>query len=224
MAKNIKKASANDKVLYYYYKAVEYFQNNSKSVYIALTAVVVIAAGIFFYLNNLKAANEEALLELSKVQPVYDSQEYLQAINGDTLGTTRGLLFIVNEYGSTESGNTAKLLLGNSYFALMDFDNAFKYYDSYSGSNLIYKAAAYAGIGAVYEARSQHIDAAKQFEKAANISDDLAVNDEYIYYAARNYMNAKDKDGYMKMLAKLKKDYPKSTYIALTERYKNLFL
>ena len=224
MAKHIKKASTNDKVLFYYYKAVEYFQKNTKSVYIALTAVVIIAAGIFIYLNNLKAANEEATLELTKVQPVYDAQDFLQAINGDTLGLTRGLLFIVNEYGSTESGNTAKLLLGNSYYALMDFDNAYKYYDSYSGSNQIYKAASLAGIAAVYEARSQHLDAAKQFEKASRVSKDLAVNDEYLYYAARNYSNAKDKDGYMKMLSTLKTDYPKSTFIAQAERYKNLFL
>ena len=224
MAKNIKKTSTDDKVLFYYYKAVEYFQNNSKTVYIALTVIVLIAAGIFFYINNKKAAEEEANMELVKVQRLYDQQKYDQAINGDSAGTTRGLLYIVNEYGSTESGNTAKLLLGNSYFALLDFDNALKYYDSYSGSNLIYKATSLAGVAAVYEAKLQYLEAAQQFAKAAGINPDIALNDQFLYYAARNYSKVNDKDGYMKVLEKLRKDYPKSTYIALTEKFEGLFL
>lgn len=106
----------------------------------------------------------------------------------------------------------------------MDFDNALKYYDSYSGSNLIYKATSLAGVAAVYEAKLQYLEAAQQFEKAAGINPDIALNDQFLYYAARNYSKVNDKDGYMKVLEKLRKDYPKSTYIALTEKFEGLFL
>jgi hypothetical protein len=37
---------------------------------------------VFFYLNNKKQNNETAALHLSRVIPVYDSGNYLEAIEG----------------------------------------------------------------------------------------------------------------------------------------------
>ena len=92
------------------------------------------------------------------------------AINGDSLGLSKGLAYIVNEYGSTESGQTAKIMLANCYYNLRDFENADKYYKAYSGNSEMFKAAALSGIAAVCETKGDWMNAAKNYEKASKVS------------------------------------------------------
>lgn len=209
----------DDKILELYYKALQYFNENRKRVYTVLTIIVLLGAAAFIYIKGRQEKSENAMMELSMVEQVYNSGSYQQAINGDSLGMTKGLLYIVNEYGSTESGESAKILLGNSYYYLRDFGNAERYYNDYSGSDLILKAASIAGIAAVKGAQGNYIEAAKQYEEAANVSDEIAINDEYLFSAARNYSMANDKENFERVSTLLKNEYPQSTYIMQLPRY-----
>lgn len=208
-----------DKIMDYYYRFIEYYKENKNKVWTIVTIIVVIGAVVFLYFKNLSEKQETATLELSKVKPIYLSGAYDQAINGDTLGISQGLLYIVNEYGSTESGETAKILLANSYYYLRNYDMAEKYYSDYDGSNEIYQVTSIAGVGAVLEARGDFRGAAEEFEKAANFSKTIANNDEYLYYAIRNYFIAKDNENLKRVVDELKKEYPKSKYIQQAGRY-----
>ncbi len=214
-----KTQSQDEKLIELYYKGVEYFQNNTKQVYIALTIVVAIIAGIVFYTMSQKEKRENASIELTKVQDVYSMGAYQQAINGDSLGYSKGLLYIVNEYGSTESGEIAKIMLANSYYYLMDYSNAERYFNDYSGSDVILKAASIAGIAAIREAQGNFVEAAQKYEEAAGVSEDVAVNDEYLYAAARNYSLANNVEEYKRVSGLLKSEYPQSSYIFKLQRY-----
>ena len=214
-----KTQSQDEKLIELYYKGVEYFQNNTKQVYTVLTIVVVIIAGIVFYTMSQKEKKQNAMIELTKVQDVYSSGAYQQAINGDSLGYSKGLLYIVNEYGSTESGEVAKIMLANSYYYLNDYGNAERYYNDYSGSDVILKAASIAGIAAVKEAQGNFVEAAQKYEEAAGVSEEVAVNDEYLYAAARNYSLANNVNEYKRVSGMLKSEYPQSTYIFKLQRY-----
>jgi len=153
------------------------------------------------------------------VKQIYAADMYQMAITGDSLGMSKGLVYIVNEYGSTESGQTAKLMLANSYFNLRDFENANKYYNDYSGKNEMFKAASFAGLGAVCETKGDWVNAAKYFEKAAKVSKNVTNNDEYMFYAIRSYFNANDKDNLKKSVKAFKTDFPKSKFINMLARY-----
>ena len=85
-------------------------------------------AGTVLFVNKRTANNELAAVEIEKVKPLYNAGNFEQAVNGDSLGNSKGLVFIVNEFGSTDNGEYAKLMLANSYYSLRDFDNAEKYY------------------------------------------------------------------------------------------------
>ncbi|MBS1517612.1 MAG: tetratricopeptide repeat protein [Bacteroidetes bacterium] len=209
-----------DKLMSAYYKAVQYFEENKKNVYTALTILVVLIAGTILFVNKRTANNELAAVELDKVKMFYNSNNFKQAIEGDSLGTSKGLLYIVNEYGSTENGETAKLMLANSYYSLRDFDNAEKYYKDFSGSNKILKVSALAGLAGVYEAKNNYTEAAKQFEKAANYDNNNPFVDQYLFYAAKDYFRAGDYKSAKELFDNLKKDHPKSKFIAESERYK----
>lgn len=219
--KEIKK----DKLVTGYFEARNWFDNpeNKKKVYIALAAVILIIAGGFLYYNNRKAKNEEAETKLSAVINLYEQAKYQEAINGDPAAGIMGLNQIVNEYGSTKSGETAKLYLGNCYFNMKDYDNALKQFDSYGGDNDIVKASCISGMGAVYEAKGDLKKAAELYEKAAGVNKEVVINQENLFYAIKAYSAAGDKENARKVYAKLKELYPKSKYLNETKRFESDF-
>lgn len=219
--KEIKK----DKLVTGYFEARNWLDSdeNKKKVYIGIAAIVVIVAGIFLYVNNRKAKNEEAETKLSAVISLYEQGKYPEAMNGDPASGIMGLNAIVNEYGSTNSGETAKLYLGNCYFNLKDYDNALKQFDSYSGSNDIVKSSCISGMGAVYEAKGDLKKAGEYFEKAANVNKGVVINQENLFYAIRAYTNAGDKESARRIFASLKEQYPKSKYINESKRFESEF-
>jgi tetratricopeptide (TPR) repeat protein len=218
LGKNVGKTH-EDKLMSLYYKSTEYYENNKNRVYTIALSVVVVVALIFIYFNYKSKNNETAGIELAKVRMVYASGSYQQAINGDSLGMSKGLKYIVDNYGSSENGNVAKVMLANCYYNLRDYVNAEKYYKDFSGSNDIYKAASVAGLASVYEAKNDYSNAANYYLKASNTSKLVTNNDEYLFYAIKNFSLANDKDNLKKTVKELKKDYPKSKYIGQLNRY-----
>lgn len=218
MAK-IKSKGQENKLYDYYLDAVDFFEKYKKQFYIGGIAIVAIVLVVFIYFKRQAANNDAAGLELSLIKTVYLEGKYDQAINGDSAGTAKGLLFIVNNYGSSENGETAKILLANSYLALRDINSAEQYFKDFSGKNPFLKAASYAGIASIYEARSEYLKAAEEYENAAKLGDKISNSDEYLFYALRNYYWADDFENAKKLIDKIKTEYPKSQYIGMSERY-----
>ncbi len=214
-----------DKLVTAYFESKDWFNNpeNKRKVTIIGAIIVVIIVAGYLYLNNRKAKNEEAEVKLSAVINLYDAGKYQEAINGDPSAGITGLNEIVNSYGSTESGQTAKLYLGNCLFNIKDFDNAQKQFDDYSGSSDIVKASCISGIGAVYEAKGDMKKAAEYFEKSAKVNKDVVINQENLFYAIRAYTQAGDKDNARRVYVDLKDQFPKSKYIGESKRFESFF-
>ncbi len=217
-----KQTHSDEKLIATYYKAVDFFEKNKKHVYTALTILVIAVAGIILLVNRNKANNENAGVAITLIKRAYENNDFQQAISGDTLGNIKGLQYIVDEYGSTENGQTAKLMLANCYYNLRDFDKAEKYYKDYSGSNPVLKASAVAGEASVSEARQKFDEAGKSYEKAAALDAKNPFNDQYLFYAAKSYLKANDSKKARDLFDKIKKDYPKSKYVAESEKYKGM--
>lgn len=211
--------SPDDKILELYYNSLNYFNNNKKRVYTILGIAAVVIAIVFIYFMRKGEQSENAMIELTKVSEIYATGNYQAAINGDSLGYSKGLLFLVNEFGSTQSGEVGKVMLANSYYNLGDYGNAERYYNDYSGDDPILKAAAIAGVAAVKGAMGNFVEAAKEYEDAANVSELVALNDEYLFSAAKNYSLAKDVENYKRVSEMLKQEYSQSPYIMQLQRY-----
>jgi len=196
----------------------DYYNRNKNQVLIIAGAIAVIVVGIILFTSKRSSQNEEAAVALTKIRPSYEAGNFQAAINGDSLGN-KGLLFIVNEYGSSENGQLAKLLLANSYYGLRDFQNALKYFDDFGGSNKLSKVAAITGIASVKEAQNDYVGAAKEFERAANYDKENPFRDEYLFYAGKDYALGNDKASAKKIFDQLKNDFPKSKYISQSQRY-----
>lgn len=214
-----------DKLVTKYFEARNWFENdeNKKKVYIAAGVLVVLVVVGFLYFINKKAKNEEAETKLSAVIILYEQGKYPESINGDPAANITGLSQIVNEYGSTESGETAKLYLANCYFNIKDYDNALKQFEDYGGDNDIIKASCLSGIAAVHEAKGDLKKAGEYYEKAANVNKDVVINQENLFYAIRVYTTAGDKENAKRVFDKFKELYPKSKYLNEAKRFEAEF-
>ena len=206
-----KKAIKEDKLVSFYYKAYGYFDENRSRLFTYGGVLIVIIALAVFYIYHKKEQNQAAGVQLAKVMALYDSGNYLEAIEGQAGTDIMGLRKIVANYGGTENGETAKIFLANSYSRLGKYDEALKYYKDYDGGLDIYEATAHAGEAGIYAYRNQFEKAAELYRKAAHVSDNVALNPNYLLHAGINYINAGKKDEAKEVLDKLKKDYAQST-------------
>ena len=214
-----------DKLVTAYFGSREWIsrEENKKRICTVVGIIAVLAVAAFFYINNKKAKNEAAETQISGVIGFYEAGRYQEALSGDSSSTTPGFLSIIDNYGGTESSETAKFYAANCYFNLKDYENAMKFFEDYSGKNDMLKASCFSGIGAVYEVKGDLKRAAEFFEKAAKVNKDLIINQENIYYSIRSYTQAGDKENARRMYQMLKSEYPKSKYISETKRFEPEF-
>jgi tetratricopeptide (TPR) repeat protein len=214
-----KKEIKEDKLITAYYKAYNFVEENRNRLLTYAGALVVIVLVVIFFINNRNKNNDEAGVQLALIMNSYDSGNYLEAIEGRAGTKLSGLKKIVDQYGSTENGEIAKIYLANSYEFLGKTDDAFKYYDSYSGSNKLFKATALAGEAGYESFRKNYEKAGDLYKKAGHVSSDNVLNPEYLLNAGINYMKIGKNDEAKELFDKIKKDYINSAAMREVERY-----
>jgi tetratricopeptide (TPR) repeat protein len=214
-----RKEIKEDKLVSTYYKTFGFIQKNSSRFLTYGGILVVVVLAVLYYINHKKQVNQEAGIALSRVIDSYDQGAYLEAIEGKAGTQNAGLKKIVEEYSGIENGETAKIYLANSYNNLGKFDEAFKYYQSYSGNIPMLEATALAGQGGYYTYKKEYEKAADLYRDAAHVSKFNAENPDYLLKAAINYIKAgKDADA-KDLLTTIKNDYKTSDASKEVDRY-----
>lgn len=214
-----KKAIKEDKLVTFYYKAYGYFDENKSRILLYGGALVILVLAIFYYYRTKSEDNVKAGVELAKVMDLYDSGSFLEAIEGKPSDNTVGLKQIVDSYGSTENGETAKIYLADAYSMLGKPDDAFKYYQDYDGDIPIFKAAALAGEAGYYASQNNPSKAANLYEKASSISKVNVLNSEYLLKAGINYIKAGNPKQAKETFNKIKKNYSGSEADRQVDKY-----
>jgi tetratricopeptide (TPR) repeat protein len=214
-----KKEMKQDKLVTYYYKAIDLFSKYQGKILIGLGVLVVIIVGIILVKQNSEKNNLAATSLLAKTMPLYEAGQYTDAIEGKKLENISGLKQIVDQYGSTDAGEMAKLFLANSYFYLGDFDNALKNYKDFGGIGDEFKAAAYAGIASCLETKKEYKDAADYYKKASSVSKANAQNAEYLMKAGLAFMANNQNNEARELFLKIKEDYKTSAVAYEVDKY-----
>ena len=100
-------------------KTEQFFQENGKKVIIAVAAIVVVAVAGYLFKHLVIDANADKAAELivdAQDRFAVENADYALALNGDENGA--GFLDVVEQYGSTASGNIAKHYAGICYLRL----------------------------------------------------------------------------------------------------------
>lgn len=214
-----KREIKQDKLVETYFKTKTFFEENQRNILIALGSILAIVLLVIYLVNRSKEREVEATTLLGGVINLYDQGQYQQAIDGIPAKKVKGLKFIVDEFGNTESGEAAKILLANSYFQLGKIDEALKYYEDYGGNNKLFQATAYSGQAACYEIKGNKEKSAELYLKAAKVVESEVFTPEYLLYSARLYAELNKKDMAKKLLDQIKKEYPNSAQARDYDRY-----
>jgi len=189
-----RKEIKEDKLLNFYKTAVVFFEKYKNKIFIYAGVLVAVAAIVYFYVNQKTESNEKAGLELSRIMPLYDQGAYLEAIEGRQGTNIIGLKKLVEDFGGSENGETAKIYLANSYAFLGNYDEAFKFYNDYSGSIDYFEAASLAGEAGYYAVQKDFEKAANLYLKASKISKINSQNPDYLLNAGIYYFKAGEKE------------------------------
>lgn len=214
-----RKELKQDQLVTTYFKVVEYLKNNRRLVSGTITGIVIAAIVVVIYLNNRRSQNAEATTELAQVLQMFDGGAYQVAINGDPAHNITGLKSIVDNYGSSEAGERAKVYLGDCYYYLGDYDNALKYFKDYDGSDRLLEASALAGVAEVYETKNDYAKAGEYFERAAARDSKNFLAPQYLVGAARDYIKAGKKERAIDLLTRVQRDFPNSPYAGNVDLY-----
>ncbi len=218
-----RKEIKEDKLVSIFYKSQSYFEENKNRLMTFGLVLAAVIIGVYFYLNQKKEENMKAGTELAKVMKIYDSGSYLEAIEGvqggDNNKNVKGLKQIVEEFGSTENGETAKIYLANAYSYLGKYDEAFKYYEDYGGGLDYMKAASLSGKAGYYASKGEYAKAADLYKEAASISPANGENQDYLLNSGINYFKAGNKDQAKLVLNKLKDDFQPSATTREADKY-----
>jgi TolA-binding protein len=208
-----------DNILNSILKLKELIIKNQKMVFIGIIVAIALVV-VAILMNNRAIANKKIASEkLTAIMESYSNFNFNKALNGDSLQGKDGFVKIVDEYGSTNSGNIAKLLVGNSYYSLSNFDKANEYYEDFSGSSKMFKAASIAGQAAVYEAKKDFAKAADYYLIASKEDEFNPTNSELLLKASNNFIKIGELEKAEEILNTLKKDYPKTKSAREVERY-----
>jgi len=190
-------------------KTEMFIENNKKTITTVVIALVIVILAIFgikkYY---IEPRNAEAMAQMFRAEQLFAADDYATALNGD--GNNAGFMDIINNYGSTKSGNLAKYYAGICYLNLGEFDNAIKYLGEYNGKDEIVKPLAKGAMGDAYLELDNAAEAAKCYERAALDSKNsfttpmMLMKAGYSYEMVGNYQKALD------MYKIIQTEYPNS--------------
>lgn len=188
----------------------EFIQKNQKVIIGVVVAILLVALAIFGYYKWYKQPREtRAASELFAAEQYFLNGEYQKALEGDD--THRGLLSIIDSYGSTKAGNLAKYYAGVANLQLGNYAEADKWLGKYNGKDLFTKAIAVMGQADALMEQGKTADAAKKYVDAAKAGDNAVTAPAALFKAGVAYIMLGDNKKAADCLKQIRSKYPEST-------------
>ncbi len=188
---------------------VSFIKKNQFIVYL-IAGGLTTAAAIFGYTEYYQKPLEAKAADAMYVAEKYfanDSSELV--LNGD--GTSKGMLYIIEQFDGTKAANLAKYYAGMSYFRLKNFNKAIEYLKDFSSNAKQVQAVAYGTIGDAYSELKKNDEAIEFYKKAGtHFPEDEAISSEYLFRAGYFLeLNGKNEEA-IEIYKQIKQNYPKT--------------
>jgi len=196
---------------------------------VILGIVGIIALCVLAYLAYdqfiQKPMEAEASNEIYQAQKYYEQaltaeasdSLYLRSLNGGE--GKLGMLDIIDEYGSTKSGNMAKYYAGISYLNMNDYSNAIKYLDDFKGDGTMLGPVAKGALGDAFNQLNQKADALSYYEQAATMEDNAFSTPKYLLKAGITAIELGNASTAIKHLTAITENYPKAAEATKAKAY-----
>jgi tetratricopeptide (TPR) repeat protein len=201
-------------------RAKGFWEKNSKTILIASTAVILLVGGYLGYKYFVQMpAEEKAQEEIFSAEQYFRNDSLALALNGNA--TSSGFLKVIKKYGSTKTGNIARLYAGECYLHLGDYNNAVKYLKDFNANGAKQVEAKAEGLlGDAYSELKKTDDAVSHYRKAGTLfPEDQAISSEYLFRAALLLeMNGKTKEA-GELYQEVKDKFPRTEKGFIVDKY-----
>ncbi|MDR0971762.1 MAG: tetratricopeptide repeat protein [Bacteroidales bacterium] len=198
-------------------KSEAFIEKNQKIILIITIAILLIVGGYFGYKKFIAEPHEaEAAAEMFAAENYFNKEDMDKALNGD--GKHIGFLAIIDQYGSTPSGNLAKYYAGVAFMAKGEYKKAIEHLDKFSSKDMFVSSEAKALIGDCYMELNQKEDAIKYYQKALANPNDMTtpfilLKLGFAYEMQKDYKKA------LEQYKKIKTDFPLSSESREIDKY-----
>ncbi len=157
-------------------KTERFLEQHAKTVTYLLAALLILAGCVFGYKKLVSEPRIEKAAELmleAENRFAEETPDFQLALDGDANGA--GFLAVIEQYGSTPSGNLAKHCAGICYYKLGDLENAAAYLKQYKAvkglPGAIVNAQNLGLQGDIAVAQGDYAAAVKLYEEAVAAAD-----------------------------------------------------
>ena len=182
------------------------FLKYQKQIIAAVAAVVIIVAGCIIYHHYVAVPSaQKASTALAKGQQYFQNEDYLKALNGDSIGFV-GFLKIAEEGG--DAGNLANLYAGLSYAQLDSWSEAVKYLEKFNQKDdAMISPAMIGAMGNAYAHLDQLDKAVSLLKEAAAKADNNSLSPTFLIQAGEILESQNKKDEALKLYQEVKDKY-----------------
>ena len=193
-----------------------FFENNGRKFSYIFLGLLILGGLIYGYralVSQPRVEKAAALLAEAQGRLNSETPDFELALNGDAEGV--GFLDVVEQYGSTPSGNLAKHYAGICYLRLGDLENAEKYLSMYKAvkelPGEIVNAQNLGLRGDIAVEKGEYEAAVALYKKAVAASANIYTAPLYLYKQVLAYAALGNKAEATKCLETLQADYASST-------------
>ena len=152
-----------------------WFEANQKLIVGIVAGVLAIGALAFFYRKFVQEpAQATAASEMWRAQQLFDVDSFQVALTGRP-GSVTGFLDIVDNYGSTPTGNLAKYYAGISYLNLGQYDAAIDFLEDFDADGTLLPITKAGALGDAHAQKGELDRAEAYYEEALDEADDHAL-------------------------------------------------
>lgn len=175
-------------------KTEQFVENNKKNLGYGVLALMAVIVLVIAYFNLVKEpAEQEAYNTIFHAEQYFAKDSFDLALNGD--GINPGFVSIIDDFGSTKSGNLAHYYAGICYLQLANnsenkneyLENAIDELKSFSSDDLNIKPMAIGAIGDAYMELGDNDKAVSNYMKAANHNDNQFTSPLFLKKAGLTY-------------------------------------
>ena len=186
-----------------------FWLKHQKFLALSISILLLLGGGMFSYFYYQSYQNQEAQEELFQAVYYFEEDSLRLALEGD--GLNYGFLEIIDRYRGTNASNLAHFYVGIIYLQEEKYEEARKYLSSFSTSEPIIQARAYALVGDTYMEVKDYKQASKYYRKAASHHANTQFSPEYLKKAALAYELQQDLTQAAHCYVEIIEEYSQST-------------
>lgn len=199
-------------------KTEQFIEGNQRIITYVIGGLIVLILLFFGFRKFVTLPKEKAAEKSIYMAEMYFEQDSLElALNG--AGESMGFLGVIDDYGSTPSGNLAKYYAGVCYMNLGEYEEAITYLKKFKGSDIIVPGMALGAIGDCYMQLGDIDKAITYYKDAASKNENEFTSPTFLLKAGWAYEINKDYTNALKSYEQIKSEYPKTREARDIDKY-----